>query len=368
MADSRDGSPGSADFSIIRYAQCWEDAETLLAGLDVRRGDVCVSIGSGGENSLSLLSCGPGSVIAVDVSPAQNACLELKIAGFRVLSHADLLEMVGVRPSRRRLDLFERVRSCLSPDARAYWDANRPTIAAGMVDAGKFEAYFRLFRRWVLPLIHRRRTVNALLQPRPPEARRRFYEHRWNNWQWRALFHVFFSRAIMGRLGRDPQFFKYVEGRVASPIFARAERALTLLDPSRNAYLHWIVRGEFGDALPHAWRAENYAAIRDHLDRLEIRRASMRSFLAEASDSSIDRFNLSDIFEYLPQDASDALFQDIARCGRPGGRVAYWNMQAPRRSPAGLAHRFQRLDQLSHRLHSETATFFYTAFHVEELV
>src|SRR5262245_45346893 len=146
MAERNDVLPANADFSIIRYAQCWEDAETVLAGLDLSPGDVCVSIGSGGENSLSLLSRGPGLVIAVDVSPAQNACLALKVAGFRVLSHSDLLEMVGVHPSNRRLDLYERVRKCLGADARTYWDANRSTLAAGIVDAGKFEAYFRLFR------------------------------------------------------------------------------------------------------------------------------------------------------------------------------------------------------------------------------
>jgi len=368
MAHTRNARPTEADFSIIRYAQCWEDAETVLAGLDVRRGDVCVSIGSGGENSLSLLSRGPGLVIAVDVSRAQNACLELKAAGFRVLSHADLLEMVGVRASARRLELYERVRSCLGPDARSYWDANRSTIASGMINAGKFEAYFRLFRRRVLPLIHRSRTVDALIQPRTSEARRQFYEERWDNWQWRTLFHLFFSRGVMARLGRDPQFFKYVEGEVASPIFARAERALTALDPSANPYLQWIVRGEFGATLPHAWRAEHFDAIREHLDRLEIRHTSLGSLLAQTSDSSIDRFNLSDVFEYLAQGASDALFTDIARCGRSGGRLAYWNMQAPRRSPAALAHRLRMLDDLSRRLHGDTMTFFYSAFYVEEVV
>ena len=35
-----------ADFSIIRYAQCWEDADVLLAALDVQPGEVCLSIAS----------------------------------------------------------------------------------------------------------------------------------------------------------------------------------------------------------------------------------------------------------------------------------------------------------------------------------
>jgi S-adenosylmethionine-diacylglycerol 3-amino-3-carboxypropyl transferase len=356
-----------ADFSIIRYAQCWEDADTVLAALNVQPGDVCLSVGSGGENSLSLLSRSPAKVIAVDISHAQNACIELKATGFRVLTYPDLLELVGVRSSTRRPQLYDGIRKHLTDPARKYWDANREVIDRGMISAGKFENYFALFRNWVLPIIHSRRTVAALLEPRTPAERQRFYDERWNNRRWRALFHLFFSRYMMGRLGRDPQFFAYVDGQVAKPIFNRTEHALTQLDTSRNPYLAWITSGKFANTLPHAWREENFDAIRANIDRLEIRLESAKSFIAGAEDASIDRFNLSDIFEYIPVEASDQLFEQIVRCGRRGGRMAYWNTEAPRRSPASLAHRVCRLDELSRQLHGETKTFFYCAFYVEEL-
>src|SRR5262249_13958095 len=91
-----------ADFSGIRYAQCWEDADILLEGLAVGPGDVCLSIASAGDNTLSLLSGGPERVIALDLSPAQLACLELRVAGYRELSHPELLELIGSKPSQRR--------------------------------------------------------------------------------------------------------------------------------------------------------------------------------------------------------------------------------------------------------------------------
>jgi S-adenosylmethionine-diacylglycerol 3-amino-3-carboxypropyl transferase len=306
-------------------------------------------------------------VTAVDLSPAQNACLELKAAGFRKLNHPELLEFVGVRPSERRLELYNSLRKDLTTGARRYWDSNQKVIARGLLAAGKFERYFALFRRWILPLTHSRRTVAALFEPRGLTERRDFYQTRWNNWRWRALFRVFCSRFVMGRLGRDPRFFDYVEGEVAAPIFARAERALTELDPTKNPYLQWIVAGRFVSALPHAWRSENFAAIRRHIDRLEIELASVESYLARTADQSIDRFNLSDIFEYISESGSVALFEDIARCGRSGGRLAYWNMEAPRRCPRSLAQRVHALDDLSHRLYRETMTFFYSGFYVEEL-
>src|SRR5512139_904038 len=75
------------EMSQLRYAQCWEDADVLLEALAVRPGDVCLSIGSAGDNTLALLIRQPACVIAVDVNPAQIACLELRVAAYRRLIH-----------------------------------------------------------------------------------------------------------------------------------------------------------------------------------------------------------------------------------------------------------------------------------------
>ncbi len=360
------GGP-DADFSIIRYAQCWEDADVLLAGLDVQPGDVCLSIASGGENSLSLLTRDPARVIAVDLSPAQIACLELKTAGYRGLTHGELLELTGATPSTQRPALYARVREILSPASQRFWDAHPAQIAAGIGAAGKFEHYFALFRRYVLPLIHSRSEMDALFHPRPPEARRLFYDTVWDNWRWRLLFRLFFSRPVMARLGRDPSFFRYVQGSVAGRILGQVRHALTELDPSDNPYVQWIVQGHFTTALPHALRPENFGPIRDRIDRIEWRLATVEQVLGEAGEGTIDRFNMSDIFEYLSPAESDAVFETIARAGRTGGRVTYWNMLAPRRHPERLAGRFKTHEALGRQLHGQARACFYSAFYVDEL-
>jgi len=86
-----------ADFSQIRYAQCWEDADILLKALEVQPGDICLSIGSAGDNALSLLARRPERVIAVDLNPSQLACLELRVAAYHRLDHAGLLELMQGR-------------------------------------------------------------------------------------------------------------------------------------------------------------------------------------------------------------------------------------------------------------------------------
>ena len=356
-----------ADFSIIRYAQCWEDTDVVLEAIAIRPGERCFSVASGGDNTLSMLTCAPAQVIAVDLSPAQIYCVELKAAGFRVLEHAALLELVGVRPGTRRLELYAKVRPALSAPARAYWDSLRDVLERGLSSAGKFESYFALFRRRVLPLVHSRAQTEDLLAPRSREARAAFYRDVWNNWRWRLLFHVFFSRTVMGYAGRDPSFFKYVQGSVAAPILQRAEHALVDLDPALNPYLSWIVRGSFAETLPHVWRPENFDPIRNHIDRLTLQITSVETALTQADAASIDRFNLSDIFEYISEEASAQVFDDIARCGRTGGRLAYWNMLAPRRRPERLAVRLHTLEELSRRLHAQAMTFFYGSLFVDEI-
>ena len=109
---------------------------------------------------MSLLTRDPASVIVAELSPAQIACLELKVGAYRHIDHAGLLELVGAVQSDRRPALYAELRGSLSASSRAFWDARPQTISVGIGTAGKFERYFELFRNWVLPLIHDRQSAN----------------------------------------------------------------------------------------------------------------------------------------------------------------------------------------------------------------
>jgi S-adenosylmethionine-diacylglycerol 3-amino-3-carboxypropyl transferase len=353
--------------STIRYGQVWEDADVLLAGLDVQPGDVCLSIASAGDNALALLTKQPSRVIALDLSAAQLSCLELRVAAYRTLSHAALLELVGSRPSERRLELYRRCRPLLCHGARTFWDRRSREIENGIGNAGRFERYLALFRSRVLPLVHSRATVMALLRAKTLQDRRRFYDDEWDTWRWRLAFRAFFSRATMARLGRDDEFFRYVDEDVAASIIARTRHALTELDPSANPYVHWILTGAHGDALPYALRPQNFETIRANLDRLEWHGVSLEEYLSRSLPGSFDRFNLSDVFEYVSREHYEKLLRAVVKCSRPGARLAYWNLLVPRRRPRRMASRLRALDDIAGQLHSRDHGFFYNAFRLEEV-
>jgi len=358
----------SADFSVLRYAQCWEDADILLEALNIQPGQTCLSIASAGDNALAMLSRGPARVIALDLSPAQLAALELRVAAYRELSHAELLVLIGSTAGNEREQLYRRCRNQLSPSARDFWDSHGDDVRQGIGAAGKFERYFAAFRTRILPLVHSRAQVERLLAGGTRDQRIDFYEKEWDTWRWQLLFKIFFSRFIMGHLGRDPGFFKYVEGSVSGRILERTRYALTELDPAENPYAQWILTGRHISALPYALRPQNFDRIRANLHRLEWHCSAIEEFLGRESGSPIDAFNLSDIFEYMSQENYERLLRCIVRAGRSGSRLAYWNMLASRSRPDSMREQLRPLSEISKRLHGRDKAFFYSAFVVEEIV
>lgn len=356
-----------ADFSRIRYAQCWEDADILLAALAIEPHHHCLSIASAGDNTLSILSQAPERVIALDLNPAQLACLALRVAAYRTLDHGGLLELLGIAPSTRRERLYLACRPLLDAPSRNFWDAHPRQVESGIAVNGKFERYLRLFGRWILPLLQSHRARQGLWQPRTRAQRIEFFERYWDHGWWRTVFRLFFSRRVMGRLGRDPAFFAYVEGSVGERLLNRTRHALTELDPTCNPYLQWIVLGRFEPAMPHALRPENFQAIRDNLERLEWHCLSVEAYLAANPRQRFHRYNLSDIFEYISLPGYHALLAQLAARGHPGARLVYWNMMAPRRRPETMAAILQPQIELSRTLYAQDKAFFYSDFVIEDV-
>jgi S-adenosylmethionine-diacylglycerol 3-amino-3-carboxypropyl transferase len=354
---------GRAAFDFIRYASVWEDADVLCEALaPVARGGRLLSIASAGDNALALLTLDPAEVWAVDLSQAQLACVALRIAAFEALDHDALLAFLGVHPSDDRVATYRRLRSRLREEDAAFWDAHTDVVRRGAIHGGKFERYFHAFRKWVLPLVHSQGRVEELLAPRALPEQERFYAERWNTWRWRALFRVFFSRAVMGKMGRDPEFFAHVDGPVAVRILARTRYAMTAIPTAQNPYLAYTLAGNFRDAaLPRYLERRHFETIRARLGRLRLARRP-----ADQAEGTFDGFNLSDIFEYMDRTEHERCYLRLLGAARPGARLVYWNMLAPRAMPATAAGEARELTGLADALHARDRAWFYQRLHVDE--
>ena len=348
------------NMDIIRYANCWEDADLLLSGLGDQKNKNILSIASGGDNSLSLLTLEPNKVVAIDVNATQLFVLELKREAIRSLDHVAFLKFIGFQSCDQRRKTYLTFRNQLSPEARLYWNQNIETIEAGLVHEGKFEKYFALFCDKVLPFIHSKKMVKQLLAPKSEEEQKRFVAKHWNTLRWRLMFKLFFSKFVLGRFGRDPEFLKEVNVNVGSFLLNKANAYLSTQACQKNWMLHYIMKGEFGKHLPHYAQKKNFEIIKTNLDKLHLQKGLAEDAINK--HGKFDGFNLSNIFEYMDESTFKKVGSQLVNGSKPGARMAYWNLMVPR----SLSNLFFTLRKKEELQAVPDKGFFYRSFHVDQ--
>jgi len=309
------------DFDLIRYANCWEDVNILLKGLNAQPGSKILSIGSAGDNSFSLLTTDPELVVAIDVNKIQLYLIELKKICFELLSYHEMVSFLGFRDSQNRIETFQKIRQFLSSSASQYWQKNTKSIQKGIISQGKFEKYFQIFSHKILPLIHSKKTTKELLEPKSAQKQQKLYHNKWNTWRWKGLFRIFFSRYIMGNLGRDPEFLKQVKIPVSKYVFDKTEKQLKSKNAQDNYMLHYQLTGSFGNRLPHYLLPENFNKIKSNIHKLKIIEG-----YAEEGMKRFGKFhymNLSNIFEYMDKNLFEKTTNTLIKSMEPNGTFAY---------------------------------------------
>jgi S-adenosylmethionine-diacylglycerol 3-amino-3-carboxypropyl transferase len=326
----------------LKYTNCWEDADLLVSGLGEIRGRRVLSICSGGENSLSLLSRQPGLLVVVDKSPVQLFLFELKKAAMRTLEREELLAFLGYRESTGRWRTYALLRGDLGDRARAYWDGQRGRLERGIIHTGRVERTLRLLARFVLPLIHDTACSRELMSRKSASEQARFYRTVWDNRRWRAMMRVLLGKPAIYAISPEADFFQFHSGSgVAEFLLERTRQHLSSVTAQENHILHYLLFGHFGSHLPHFARAENHATIRSRLDVAVTHEGMVET--AFPAFGRFDAFNLSNIFEYTTPRAFEVLAGALAAGANPGARLAYWNVLVQRGLSAARPDAFRNL-------------------------
>lgn len=349
-------------FDELYYAQCWEDPLMNQAALEINPGEVVLGICSAGDNVLAHLLDDPALVVAVDFNPVQLRLARLKVAAIRTFDRQTFLAFAGFIPHPDRDSLFRQLQELISAEDMEFWQQHMEMIRQGCIHQGKFERFFSLFRRRILPLMHNRKKVDRLLSEKTDTQQRHFYNRHWDTWRWRLLFRLFFNRVVISRSGRSEAHFAHVEnGNISSVFRERAQRVLEGQQPWNNPFLQYIFRGCYPHetCLPEYIKPENYEIIRNRLDRLEFRQGDLGEILDEWQYQPVDAWNLSDIFEYLPEGTVKNLGEKIHRTSADKARLSYWNLLVPRQLSTLLPHRFHYRKELARRLWQRDRAFVY---------
>lgn len=357
-------------FRDVLYANCWEDPAIDREAFRIGPQDVVFSITSGGCNVLTFLLDDPRRVIACDLNPAQNRLLELKMAAFRILSHDELLAFLGVREGRDRLALYRSFRPLLSEAARRFWDDRRRMIRKGVLHGGRYERYMRLLRMFVVNLSGKKPLVRSFGAAPDRAARTRLFRTRWDNFAWKALTGIFLSRKL-NTLLFDGAFFAYLEADFSfgRHFAAKAERALIETRLRDNYFLSYILTGRFpeGEHLPPYLQPQNFSKIRARLDRMQIVDGDCGRYLDSVPESSISKFNFSNIFEWMSHPDFEDLLRRTVRAARDGAVLVYRNLLVHREHPASLDECLRSRRVWARDLHHKDLSFIYDNYVIEEV-
>lgn len=345
----------------LLYSNCWEDAEVLLQALHPVTGMRVLSIASAGDNCLSLLTGEPDELIAVDANPVQLYLLELKAAAFSTLSYEEMLGFLGFREATNRLFSFSVIREQLTEPCRFYWEMNLPALERGVIHTGKLERYFRHYRNYILPLLAKRKTLRQYFSgPTSPEERLA-YLNKLNSPFTQSLIRFFFSRAVIGALGRKKQLFSEVKANVSKHLLDVLQHFITDANSWENFYLSYITTGKWASGLPHYAREENFGPIRENLHKLRMEHGYLEEVMK--TGKPVHLINASDIFEYFPEKRFQSFAGELEKLPELH-KIAYWNFMVSRK----LSEQTPVLhcdEGLSAALKNRDKLIFYRNFYVE---
>lgn len=298
--------------------------------LDIRRGDRVLCLTASGTRPLDLLMSDAAEVVALDLNPAQNQLLVLKVAALRTLETDDLYAFLGLTGGDR-IGLYRQVRLAL--DDPAFWDARPGVIRDGVWYAGRWEKVLR-FGAFGTGLI-RGRHIDALFAAPTLDDQAEIWRRHFDDSLWRAAI-----RTLSGRF-----FWQHVIGEPGGAFLPDAEGCVERLNGAfreaagrfffRGSDFAWLIfRGRHHpDALPVHLRRENLEVVRRRLDRLTIADGSL------ADMSRIDRFDafsLSDFGSYCDQAAYDACWRGVKAAAQPGARYCERVFMNPLSAPVAV--------------------------------
>ena len=300
---------------------------------------------------------------SIDSNPIQNYLAELKLQSSKVLSHEQYLEFLGVRDSKKRADYYNQVSELLSEDACSWFVNNMRVVEDGIIHSGKFEKYLNGFRKYLLPLVHSKQTVSRFVNQSSLQDQINFYDTVWNTWRWKFFFNVATNSFLLRKYAR--QTGTTANQTDESSYLRQLEQLIYRNHLKTNYYLCYALQGEYGESLPDYLLEKNYGKLQNGSpDAFEFNHEDLLSFLKNAPDNFLTKFNLSDVFEFLAEEKAIKIWKEIIRTSREGATVAYWCNQHEHTPPRKLELNIVRDAGLEDRLKGQDQLYFYRSFHI----
>jgi S-adenosylmethionine-diacylglycerol 3-amino-3-carboxypropyl transferase len=339
-------------FSEINYSSANEDGaseRTALSGF--LEGASAVTITGSGARALDLLIARPSRLVTVDMNPAQNCLLELKVAAIRWMEYQDYIAFLGVTPSPHRAKIYRGLRTSLSPSARYFWDSRLSMIESGVIYSGRWEGYLWWMSR--VPMILRPRKTRRLLYARNILSQRDVWNREWDGYWWKMVLKFLGIRSLWSRAIGEPGASLIPENVTPSTVirnrFARASQHLHL----RKCAFAWLMfTGRYNprETLPCHLSREFFPALKEMVGVLEIKSLSLCEYLRATTDK-FAAFSLSDFGSYAQLPVYQSTWRAVSQSSlSSGSKVVEREFLLPRKPEKIQGVRLSRNNALERTL------------------
>lgn len=347
-------------FETVNYASVNEDWRTETRALGIRADDRILCVTGSGDRPLDLLPEDPGRIVAIDLNPAQNHLLSLKMAALKRLSYPDYRAFLGLDRAgeKSRAAVWKGLEDALPPASRDFWNRHPEMIRDGVIYRGRWERHFRRVARFGRLL--RPGLIDRLFSFDDLEEQRTFLREKWDTpaWRtaWRAVCHPRVSRAVFG----DPAFYAHVAVSPGRVLYDRMIRILGRYLARENFMISLVLRGVLpeGDLPPYLTRA-GHDLMSHRLDRIETVTADVIEHLAERGSGRFDCFSLSDVPSFLSEDSFREFLAGVRRSAAPGARVCIRQFLTRYELPPGTSAWLRRDPALERELAADDRAFGY---------
>lgn len=364
-----------SDKPAVVYSNVWEDPELNRLSLKVNPGENVISITSGGCNSLCLLLEDPGKLISIDLNPAQLAMLEYKKAAIRELSYDDFIESIGVpfynKPfpdGSKRLALYEKIKKYMPQYAIDFWEDNKNHISDGIMMCGKVEKFFKFYRKILFWLYGADKLLELFTAENLKEQRDRYRNFRKSKWN--ALHKILVNRRVLSMVKGAHSFAQVEFDDFAANLNRKRNLGMMRFFNQDNFFMCLILLGGHmhEEAMSPYLLRKNYPKLQQNIDKLEVFKGTIGDVLKKDGPKNYDKFNLSNIFEWMDDELFNSIIDEVIEMARPGSRMAWrYTLASPRNLNSKNSALLQYEPELSDKLFKQDKAFIYESFHVYHL-
>lgn len=305
-----------AFFQNLNFTSANEDGRSELAVLREVEGSLVVLTGSGAR-PLDMLLTKAQDVIALDLNPAQNALLGLKIAAFKGLEYHELLAFLGVTQDAHRITFYHKIRPLLSVQDAAFWDRRGKILSKGVLYAGLWERVLRFGA--MAHRVVRAGALEALFNAPTTEAQARIWREQFDDKIWRGALRLLGQRWIWTHvIGEPGGAYLPKATEIEAQLSARFTQASESFFFRESDFASLILRGFIAppQALPLHLLPENFDTIRERLGTIRRLQGGL-SDLPRLDLGKISGFSLSDFGSYCDAASYAAQWQGVMEVAAP---------------------------------------------------